>query len=187
MLDLRRGRIKMGDGVVVDACVMRQFNEDTRANTRGPAKLLVDGIADSLGFAVDEGRKIEQQWLTTCQGLFLQEWFISQLYHGHIRAVRPTIQEQHKKKLHLKLGFPPSGYDRVYIGVANVTQTRYIVSGDMDFYDPKLKQANENAKSRARDARCGAVCQYLKNKMKIAVGTITHALGELPLQITNDV
>jgi hypothetical protein len=170
----------MADGVTVDACIVRQYDKDVRTNVRGPATDLIERITAGLGFAVDEGRKIEHEWLTTCQGPFLKEWFIAQLSLGRIRTVIPAVDAQHKKKIVLEFGFPRRGYDLVYIGVANVTTTKYVVTGDMDFYDPTLKAADDKAKVKAREDRCGPVCKYLKTQMGIRVGTVLHALAELP-------
>jgi hypothetical protein len=76
-------------------------------------------------------------------------------------------------------GFPNDQFEYTYIGVANSTKTRYIVSVDMHFFEPKDKKAGEKAKYRSRDERRGKVCRYLREKMKIRVGTIGHAAAEL--------
>lgn len=170
----------MPDGVAVDACVVREYDIEVRQNRQGPATMLIDRIRAGVGFALDEGRKIEHEWLSTCQGPFLREWFVAQLQNGRIRTVRPSVPAQHKKKIVLGLGFPATGYDLVYVGVANSTTTKYIVSIDMHFFDPKVKASDEAAKNRARDDRCGPVCRYLRTRMGIRVGTILHALDEIP-------
>ena len=87
------------------------------------------------------------------------------------------MEHEHKKKLRTRLGFPKN--DLVYIAVANVTQTKYLVTDDIDFFDPTLKRAEQPAKRRARDERRGAVCRYLRERMGVTVGTVIHAWGEL--------
>lgn len=168
----------MKDGVTIDACVMRDFMEEFLANVMGTSRVLVEDVTAGVGLAIDQGGKIKHEWLTTCQSPYFREWYAKQLYMGRIAEITPSIPEQHKKAL-LGLGLPPDGFDKVYIAVANNTRTRYIVSCDMDFFDPKLKKGDERAKSRARDDRRGAVCHYLRREMNIVVGTVIHAHAEL--------
>ena len=175
----------MSDGVSVDACVMALFAKSllpVKDEAKVPeARQLVDRIRSTIGFAIDDGRKIETQWLNTCgskSGIF-REWYVQSIKDGKIKQVVPALSEQHKKKLRIDCGFPNDQFECTYIAVANSTSVRYIVSEDMHFFEPKHKKANEKAKYRSREERKGSVCRYLREKMKIRVGTIDHAAVEL--------
>ncbi len=157
---------------------MRQFDEEVRHSLNGIAKQLIDAAICHYGIVVDEGKKIEQEWLTTCQGPFFREWYVKQIYDRRIKTVRPVLHEHHKKRLR-EFGLTQDPFDPVYIAVANTTSLRYIVSGDMHFFDPKLKCADAKSKYRARESRKGALCCFLRNELRITVGTITHAYAEL--------
>lgn len=168
----------MSDGVTIDACVMRDFMEEFLANVKGTTRVLVEEVAAGVGLAIDQGGKIKHEWLTTCQNPYFHEWYAAQVYQGRIKELASTIPEHHKKALS-RIGLPPDGFDKVYIAVANNTKIRYIVSCDMDFFDPKLKKGDEKAKCRARDDRRGELCCYLRRRMNIRVGTTFHAYAEL--------
>ncbi len=169
----------MADGVTVDANVIKSFNDDFLADFESASRILVEKIVASRGFVVDEGGKIKHEWLETCQGPFLKEWYFQQIKVGVIRFVRPAIGNRHKKALIQGHGFPRRGFDLAYVAVANVTEVRYIVTEDMDFFDPSLKPADAATKLRAKKKRNGPVCSYLRKTLRITVGTVAHALSEL--------
>jgi hypothetical protein len=146
------------------------------------AKLLIGRVRATMGFVVDVGGKIQHQWSLTCgmkPGSPLGEWVVQALKEGKIKPVVPLFPENHRKKLRIDCGFPEGQFEGAYIAVANVTQTRYIVTVDMHFFEPKHKDADENAKRRSRDERKGSVCRYLMEQMHIRVGTPVHAAAEL--------
>lgn len=169
----------MSQGIVVDANIVAQFIHQHIIQSPGAAKRFIERAAVSHGLAVDDTLRIEQEWFSTCGSPYLKEWFVSKLYEKAIRRVTPTIADQHKKKLLNELGLPRKGYDLVCISTANATEIKYIVTEDMHFYDPKLKRADEKAKCRAREHRCGALCRYLRCSMGIRVGMLHHADNDL--------
>ena len=167
------------EGVTVDANVIKAFNDDYARNVDSTERVLIERIARTIGFVVDVGGKIKHQWFDLCRSVFLQEWYVANLYHGVIREVSPKNDARHRKKLVNDLGFPAKGFDLDYIFVANAGTTRYILTEDMDFFDPSLKLADDKAKMRAKHERKGAVCRYLSKEMDICVGTASHAYEDL--------
>jgi hypothetical protein len=165
------------------ALFAKSFLPTLAAETKvAEAKQLVDKIHLTIGFALDSGGKIEHQWSTTCgwkAGNPFREWFVQALKQGRIQLVVPAFPEQHKKKLRIDLGFPDDRFEQTYIGVANVTTIRYIVTEDMHFFEPKHKDADEQTKRRSRDERQGSVCRFLRRHMNIRVGMPAHAWQEL--------
>ena len=176
----------MSDGVSVDANVMALFAKSFLPNKADTdvleVKEVVGKIRSTVGFVIDSGGKIQHQWSATCgwkTGNPFREWFVQSLKDGKIRPVVALLPEENRKKLRVDYGFPSDQFEETYIGVANATATRYIMTGDMHFFEPKHRDADEKAKSRSRDTREGAVCRYLLNQMKIRVGTVAHAKQEL--------
>lgn len=144
-------------------------------------KTLVEGIQKKMGFAIDEGGKIERQWLDTCgpkPGCPFYEWLYQKLKDGSVRKVPAKLGPAHRKKLRVDCGLPNDRYEMTYIEVANVTDERYIVSEDIHFYEPRLKYAAEAAKARAKSERRGRVWRYLAN-LGITVGTVSQASAEI--------
>ena len=169
----------MADGVTVDANVIKQFTDAYLQETDSASRFLVEKLVAVHGIVVDEGGKIQCQWFQTCNQPFVQEWFFERVRDGSIRLVRPTVEPKHRKKLVNDLGFPPTGFELTYIWVANATSVRYILTEDIDFFDPTLKKAEQAAKKYAKEKRRGQVCKYLRDKMDITVGTVAHAETEL--------
>jgi hypothetical protein len=169
----------VSDGVTVDANIMKMFSHDFLAERDSESRQLIEKALHRHGLVIDIGGKIQHEWLATCGGLFFKEWFIQQMKLGLIRQVKPKIEVQHKKKLVIGHGMPTDGYDLVYVAVSNVTVTRYIVTEDIDFFDPALKLADRNTKDKAKEKRNGPICKYLRNAMGIRVGLPTHAIAEL--------
>ncbi len=172
----------MAKGVAVDANVMKGFTFNYIREEVCPARSLVEKIERTSGFAIDRGGKLRQQWLDTCgnrSGSPFFEWFFQKVKEGVIREVDATLHHHRKKALWNDCGLPRDRYEITYIEVANVTDERYLVSEDIRFFDPTLKLADEDAKTYAKTNRRGRVCQYLKT-MDICVGTVDHALDQLP-------
>jgi hypothetical protein len=128
---------------------------------------------------VDDIGKIQHEWFTQCPSPRFKEWFLQNMKMGRIRMVKATISQEHKRHLVIALGFPRRGYDIAYVAVANATTRRYIVTEDIDFFDPTQKCANNETKERIKNERSGPVCTYLRNDMEIRVGTPQQAMTEL--------
>jgi len=93
--------------------------------------------------------------------------------------VKASLAEEHKRALVLGLGFPKRGYDIAYVGAANATQKKYIVTEDIDFFDPTHKKSSHEKKEKIRQARDCGVCLYLRRKLQITIGTPLQATREL--------
>ena len=171
----------MADGVTVDANVMKKFNRDFLAHEDSSLTILIEQTLTLHGIVIDIGDKVQHEWFTQCPSALFKEWFVQNMKLGRIRMVKPFIAEQHKRELLTKLGFPKRGYDLTYVAVANVTQKRYIVTEDIDFFDPTKKHAENQTKEKIKRERSGPVCRYLRREMGIVVGTPPQALIELIL------
>jgi hypothetical protein len=171
--------MNLRDGVAIDAHVMKRFHGDMLAQEQSLSALLVEQVIEKIGLAIDYGGKIQHEWFTQCPTLLFREWFIQNIKLGRIRTFKAAIDDKHKRALFIDLGFPRRGYDIVYVGVANVTEKRYIVTDDIDFFDPKHKKSGHEKKEKIKKERNCAVCAYLRKHLNIVVGTPLHAQTEL--------
>jgi len=126
----------LSDGVTVDATVMSEFNLAYIRDIQNEARELITNIEAAHGFAIDRGKRIQTEWLSTCSGPVFGEWFLKLMHEGNIRYVNPSIDLCDRKHITIHCGLPKSSKDIVYIATANVTTVRYIVSEDPDFFDP---------------------------------------------------
>lgn len=171
----------MSDGATVDANVMHAFTKSLIKNDAAEERQLVEMLTQTHGFAIDTTGKMENQWLETCGRNVFGEWLIQGLKNGTIRKVEADLPEDHRKKLQQSCGMPIKR-EIMYVAVANATVLRYIVTNDIDFWDPKSKkQGKAERHQKIKQERLGAVCKYLARSMTITVGTPGMALAELGL------
>lgn len=174
-----KGSPTLADGAAVDANVMCAFTESLIRKTDTRERAVVQRLEISHGFAIDHTGQIKHQWFETCGANVFGEWFIQGLKGGKIVEVRASLDKQHKKKLQQDCGMPTKRAEMMYVAVANVTALKYIVTNDIDFWEPKAKrQGNHEMHEQIKLKRSGAVSKYLKS-MKIRVGTPAMALTEL--------
>jgi len=158
---------------------MNLFSESLIRDEVTDTRTLVEKIKSGHGFAIDVGGKLQHQWLETCDKTYFSQWFVEGLKGGWIRQVAAKIEKADEKKLKISCGMPSARHEFAYVAVANVvTPPKYIVTDDIDFWEPKEKGADEKRKQETKAKRKGCVCQHLR-KMKIVVGTVPQALAEL--------
>jgi hypothetical protein len=166
------------DGIVVDANVMNLFNQSLIKKEATGARTLVERIESTHGFVIDEGGQIEHQWLETCDKAYFGTWLVEGLKGGRIRKVVAVLEKQHRKKLRIDCGMPTKRAELTYVAVANsVDNLKYIVTEDIDFWEPSAKKADETRKQAIKTARSGCVSKYLQT-LGIAVGTVAQGLSE---------
>lgn len=168
----------MSDGITVDANVMAAFTKSLIHDTTSDERSIVERIRTNHGFVVDEQGQMQNQWFETCGLLLFGEWFIQQLREGTVRKVFAKLDQVHKKRLRNDCRMPPKR-EMFYVSVAAVTQKRYIVTEDIDFWEPTAKLLDQATKAKIRSRRAGRVCKYLKKECKITVATSLMALAEL--------
>jgi hypothetical protein len=167
-------------GIVVDANVMNSFVKALKDDAVCPQREIVNLIDRSVGFALDAGQKMERQWLDTCgssrSSLFF-EWYYARL-NKSIRYVECVRDDSLRKRLFIECGFPRRKFEIVYVEVAAATNERYIVTNDIDFWNPKLKTAEAKTKEACKRERTGCVYKLLR-RAGMTVGTTEQALAEL--------
>lgn len=155
---------------------MNSFSGSLIAKVNSPARSLVERIQSTYGFVIDAGGKVQQQWLATCDQVYFRQWFSDALKLGTIRLVAAKLPQQHAKHLRITCGMPTKDFP--FVTVANAAQPHYVVSEDIDFWEPTYKQCDEETKARTKANRQGCVCRYLK-RIGVTVGTVNQASGDL--------
>jgi len=168
----------LSSGIVVDANVMSEFTQALIRDEATAARSLIDSIRVTHGFAIDKKGQIEQQWRNTCGNQYFGEWLVQALKDGAVRMVDTTPDAARRKKLHTEYGFPRAGYEFTYVAVAVSAPPHYIVTDDIDFWEPKYKTAPAATKTATKQGRKGAVYKYLTKKMGVRVGTIEQAISD---------
>lgn len=168
----------MSNGIVVDANVMNQFTQALINDLNNDVRFLISSIRGTHGFAVDDRGQIEQQWRNTCGHRLFGEWLVQGLKEGVVRMVTARIDEGQRKKLRIDLGFPTGGYEGTYVAVAAAAIPHYIVTDDIDFWEPKYKKADEKKKAETKADRSGGVYKFLTKKIGVEVGTVLQAITD---------
>jgi len=171
----------MGDGVVVDANIISSYLQEYGEET-GDIYGLIEKILKNCGIAITD--LVEHEWRSTSGSQLFEEWFISNLLDNYIQYVKPHIDRQILKKVHNDFGLPKKGGDKDLLKAANVTTYRYILTNDIDLFDPKKKSAPRKEKERITKGRRGRLYQFLRKELKITVGLPEHCWSDLEEHIS---
>jgi predicted nucleic acid-binding protein len=166
----------MGDGVVVDTNIISNYYQEYIEET-GDIYGLIEKLLKNCGIAITE--LLENEWHNTCGSQLFDVWFTDNVRDGYIQYVKPYINRQILKKIHNDFGLPKEGRDKELIKAANVTTYKYILTKDIDLFDPKKKQASIKEKERIKKERKGRLRQFLRRKLDITVGLPEHCWFDL--------
>ena len=168
----------MSDGAVIDANVMQGFYQEL-CSGEGCVYEVVCWLCNTRGIVASD--TVLTEWECVCAAEVFRDWLADQMKTGGLKKVAgKKLDRGVVRKMRVDCGFPCRSRDIEYIKCANATtSTRYIVSEDMDFYDPTLKQADAKMKGWARDDRQGRFCRFLLDRLGIRVGTIAHCKADL--------
>jgi len=163
--------------MVIDAQMIsnfiKEFGDDSNDLT-----ILINEITLKIGIVLDD--IIEQEWRNTAGNQIFEIWFSQCIAENQIKYIERSIVEiQYLKKLVTKYGFPKKkSRDIHYIKCANCTDVRYILTDDIDFYDPKHKESSYKVKEMIKTNRNGQLNNYLRRKLRIIVGRIEHCRND---------
>lgn len=165
------------DGVVVDANIMSEYYQES-IKKQGKLFDLINYLLLHRGIAIS--MIIEREWKNTTGNQVFNIWFDDQLKLGLIGYVNnPRLDQSHMKRIHNEFGLPRRGHDIEYIKTANMTSVKYIVTKDIDLFDPKKKRAAKKEKDHIKKSRNGMLCNYLRKKLTIRVGLPEHCYKDL--------
>jgi len=163
------------DGIVIDANIISKFYKEFIID-EGDLYVLINWILDNCGVVFTD--LIYHEWISTCNNFVIKEWIADGLKLGKIRYTNPQLDRAIIKKLHINFGLPKKSRDIEYIRCANVTLTKYILTNDIDLFDPKLKNDTSKAKKNAKNNRSSKLCRFLLKELKIRVGTPHHCVND---------
>jgi len=165
------------DGIVIDANILKGFIDLKYSDSAKADPILLPLIPKILSEyrgAVSEMMKYEYK-MKILHKMF-NRWFEEQYVNGKFRdiTIENTLDTSQRNRIFNKYGLDSNEKDIHYISCAYNTDRRYILTEDIHFFDPKMKQADQKAKNRVKDQRMGALCRYLKKEYSITVGTPEH-------------
>lgn len=162
----------MANGVVIDANIIPVFYGEYKKRS-GVVYDVVLWILINTGIAINE--HIATEWKNTCGADIFLKWYTKQLELGTIRKVECGNIGMDAKKKMIMYGFPVNTRDVHYIRCAYYTEsTKYIMTYNYDFYEPKCQRSTIQARSRARELRQGKFCRFLSKELGISVGMPQH-------------
>lgn len=163
----------MSDGIVVDASIIPDFYRELSFGD-GVVSQVVGWLTERCGIVASD--KVLEEWENVCCAQEFVEWLTDQIKEGGVRRIEgKKLDRGTVKRMRVNCGFPCKDCDLEYIECAHATRSiRYIVSQDMDFYDPMAKKTSVRMKRWAREQRQGQFCRFLLRQLGIRVGTIEH-------------
>lgn len=168
----------MGQGVVIDANMIAKFCKKHFNDEKEEIVDTVLSIADRCHIAISD--LIEHEWLNCYGNQAFKEWLTDEMKTGRIIYITPEKIPTEMQKSICQMGFPFNTRDKEYIRVALATTTKFILTEDIHFYEPKAKDQPHANKERFRVERKGTVCRFLERKMGIRVGLCCHCREFLP-------
>ena len=163
----------MHDGVVIDANIIPKFYRELSRAT-GFLYGIVTWLSHNRGIAINE--HIQAEWTNVCSAPIFLDWYTDELKNGRIRKINSQpVPRDVRKKMRIQFGFLCNPIDLRYIECAKATPfTKYIMTEDHDFYDPRCKRKTKQTRERAREQRKGAFCCFLLGVLGIRVGMPVH-------------
>lgn len=167
-------------GATIDAdaiaAVVREVAQEPE-NRPGPRENLVDSLLAKVGAVINPA--ILTEWEQTCSGgSWYREWYLMNLTRKKIVEVEVKGVPGLRKKLRVEFGLPFDSRDYKYIICAKQYKPHYLLSQDIDVYDPRARAGSSADRHRAREMRNGALCRYLKAEYGVVVGTLDHCASD---------
>lgn len=143
-------------GIVVDANIIKNYYDETvigiaHSLTESARNILEDDERVYV-ILIDEGGNIEHEWQSPVDENWFKEWYYSKLVSGQIEIISVSNCSALCKSLY-GIGFPKGKRDIWYIRTANASlkyqDKGWIISEDIDFYNPKQKK-NLTGKKRIK-------------------------------------
>ncbi len=168
----------MSDGIVIDANIIPKFYKELSIDS-GYHYHLITWLSRNRGIAVND--YILCEWESVCSAPVFMDWITDELKNGRIRKIdSQPISRQIARKMRIDFGFPCHSLDLKYIECSNASQsTKYIMTENYDFYEPKCKRMSSNYKQRVREQRQGTFCGFLLAVLGIKVGMPVHCKADL--------
>lgn len=165
------------NGVVADTNIMKYYYDDVSHDEENFRRTLIETICDSCGFVIDE--QIQWEYRLKINTIGFLDWLGTMMLEGKIDLInerRETkISPSNKRSIHEDYGLPRNNSKDIhFIICANHTDIKYILTNDIDFFDPRMKNASSEEKERIKNQRTGRLCRFLERELGILVGLPDH-------------
>jgi hypothetical protein len=129
----------------------------------------------------DAGGIIEHEWANLVDPVWFQAWLADQLVSGKLIQVQASASPAVARDLYT-LGFPRKrSRDIWYIRTAQALLAQpdaprpgYLVSEDVDFYDPKIKNGDHKTRVKTIKESKGPIARYLRRNLAIEVLCVSN-------------
>jgi len=163
---------------VVDANAIHCFQEERIREQPGSAHEAMAAISVQHCIAIDTEKLCLQEWIECAGGKFpfsLADWVGDEVVAGRIKFF--ALAPNGCRKDLLKAGLPQK--DHKWVRLAVGCGGKRLVSGDIDFFDPRQKKASAAVKQKLKDARSGPCAKHLSKVYGIRVMCLEHVPGEV--------
>ncbi len=121
----------------------------------------------NLQIFLDEGGIIEKEWKSTVEPEWFDSWFSDLLIKGKAITIPVGNYPDLIQKL-TQLGFPINGKDKWYIRTAAEVSLKnsigIIITEDLDFYNPKMKNTGGDKRIKILKSANPPIKKFLKKK-----------------------
>ncbi len=153
---------------VIDANCWKSYAEETLAMEPGLGTVTFERAKEAGKVILDDGGHIRQQYFECMRG---QEGLLAILIEtltteGKLRLVVPAPAREIRVTMNT-LGVPTTEW--MYFRCAVVALPSYIVSNDIDFFNPKLKLANAKAHVACKQNPNAPVCKAMRKTHGVQV------------------
>ncbi len=145
--------------------------------TEDPTKLFENFLKGIFKIYFDEGTHIKSEWEAVVEREWFGRWFQKLLTEGDVHFVKLTRCDFIK---HIQgLGFPTTKDIRYLQAAKSVTSIGgnvFLVTEDIDFYEPKLKLAGLKKRHKIMKNGSTKITNFLRKKQNINVNCISNGL-----------
>ncbi len=172
---------------VIDANVASSYCNEIIHNKieyTDSAKPLFESLSRNSQVIFDKNGHIEHEWKNQIKDEFWKVIIEDMIYYGIIKYIDIDVKlcRDLIKALNI-LGFCKSRdiwYIRAAYNESLTCEYCHLITEDVDFYEPKEKEANNSRKNKIKKGRKGCVIKYLNNNTSI----IVHCLYTINQEIT---
>ena len=160
--------------VAVDSNCMVEMQNDRVSEAMGPATLALNHILANTYIALDQGMQCQQEWLECMPGPFGEEFksWIDQLIVLQKVRYLPVRAPAQLGRTCAQLGLPKK--DHKWVKLCDHHCVQFLVTEDIDFFDPTMKRAPAATKERIKRELCGPMRRMIKGATGAEVICIQH-------------
>ena len=152
----------------VDANAIALFQQERISARPGEGIAAISAITAQNHIALDVEKLCLQEWMNSAEGKLpfaLSDWINDMMAVGKIKLYK--LSENSCRKKLLNFGLPKD--DHKWVRLALGSEGRIIVSGDVDFLEPKQKRANKEVKDKIRSSGKGSCAKSLNKEFDVEV------------------